>query len=72
MNVADLLIKAVTEGGPFALSVVFCYQWWSERRENKRLNSTLLDLATAQIEATVKQEAAIQVNTKLMERFMDR
>ena len=72
MAVADLLLAVVTKGGPYGLAAIGWLAWWYERRQNKESAQSMLELATAQIEATVKQEAALQANTKLMERFLDR
>lgn len=70
--IADLLVKAMTQGGPIALGVIGWIAWWYERRQNKQSTERLLELATAHIEATIKHEMAIQANTKLMEHFLKR
>lgn len=70
MTAADLLIKSVLEGGPYAVSVLGWLAWVYERRQNKESTDRLLELATAQIEATVKNEAAVGANVKLMERLL--
>lgn len=72
MGIADFIIKGVMQGGPYGLALLGWAAWWYERRQNKVNSEHLLELATAQIEATVKHGAAIEANTKLMERFLNK
>jgi len=60
------------KGGPYAIGLIGWAAWWYERRINKENNERLIDLATAQIEATLKHESALAANTRLMERMLDR
>ncbi len=72
MGLVDVLFRAMNEGGPFALGVLGWLAWWHERRQSKEMSSQLLQLATAQIEATVTHKTAIDANTRIMERLLDR
>ena len=78
MNTADLILKLLSSGDAVAgiaaivliLSAPGWVAWWHERQENKESNERMFELATAQIEATTKQEAAIQAQSKLLERII--
>lgn len=78
MTPADLIVKMLSSGSALAaiIAVVIIFAapgwlaWWYERRRTKELTDHVLELATAQTEATVKQGAAIEANTKVMERFL--
>lgn len=72
MHVTELIIKAIFQGGPYGVALLGWLAWWYERRQNKEQAERVLELATAQIEVSVKTEAAIEANTKLMERFIMR
>ena len=72
MDFGDALYLILNEGGPFALGVMGWSAWWYERRQNKEMATAQLQLATAQIEATVKHQMAIHANTSVMERLLDR
>ena len=66
----DLVVKALMEGGPYAVSLAGWLAWWYERRLNREHSTQMLALATAQVEAMVKHEAAISTNTRLLERSL--
>ncbi len=66
----DLLIKAIIEGGPYGVAVLGWAAWFWERRRHLETNEVLRDLSVAQIEATTKTEAAINMNTRVMESFL--
>ena len=68
----ELLLKAFLQGGPYAAAVGGWLAWWYERRQNAKLNEKLIQLATAQVAATVRQTDAIFANTKVMDRIIDR
>ena len=78
MTPADLIVKMLSSGSALAaiIAIVLIFAvpgwvaWWYERRRTKELSDRVLDLATAQTEATVKQSASIEANTKVMERFL--
>jgi hypothetical protein len=69
---AELLIKAMLDGGPYAIGIAGWFAWWYERRQNKEMGEQLLKLAKAQIEATVKHETAIRANTTVIDRLLAR
>ena len=68
----DSIVQALLDGGLPALGMMGWAAWWYERRQNKDNADHLLKLATAQIEATVKHGVAIEANTKIMERWLER
>jgi len=72
MTGLELILRALAEGGQYTLALLGWAAWWYERRTNRETNGKLIELATAQIEASLKHEQAIANNTKLMERIMDR
>lgn len=70
------LLKA---GGPLAMSALLFFMWWMERRRGLReqertqqLEDKLLDLATAQTQATVKLEASITAMQNLLTQVVTR
>ena len=63
------MIKARLEGSPYALGAMGWAAWWWERRQNKENTQSMMGLVTAQTEAVVKNEAAIEANTKVMDRL---
>lgn len=72
MGFEDIIYRILNDGGPLAIGVIGWCAWWYERRQNKEMANAQLNLATAQIEATVKHETAIHANTRVMERLLDR
>jgi hypothetical protein len=72
MDLVELFIECLTQGGYHAVGIAGWLAWLYERREHKELSTHLFDLATAQVESTVKHEGAIHANTRVMERFLDR
>ena len=72
MSIVDLAIRSLTEGGPYAISLAGWLAWFYERRQNKEHQDKMFELAQAQIEATIKHEAAIENNTRLAERLFSR
>lgn len=72
MTIAEILFKAIMEGGAFGVAALGWLAWWYERRANREASAKLIELATAQIDATLRHEGAISANTKLMERMLER
>lgn len=72
MSVADIIVTALMKGGPYAIALIGWAAWWYERRINKENGERIIELATAQIEATLKHETALAANTRLMERMVGR
>ncbi len=66
----DLLIKAMIEGGLYAVAALGWAAWFWERRRHLDTTEALRELSVAQIEATTKTEAAINMNTRVMESFL--
>ena len=62
----DTLYEAIKLGGPASLALFAIYAWHVERKENKEKDATiivltekLLGLATAQVESSTENHAAI-------------
>jgi hypothetical protein len=72
MSIADIIVTALMKGGPYAIGLIGWAAWWYERRINRENNDKLIELATAQIQATLKHETALAANTRLMERVIGR
>ena len=71
MSVADLMVKSLLEGGPYAISLAGWLAWWWERKTNKEINTRVIDLATAQVEATLRLETAMATNNRINERLLN-
>ena len=72
---ANLIFKAVSEGGPYAIALVGVLGWLAwfwERKQHKETIDALRELSGASVEATTKCESAIATNTKIMEQFVAR
>lgn len=54
------------------MSALAIAAWVWERRENKALQKSILELATAQTEAVLKQEAAIGTLKEILSTFIGR
>lgn len=53
------IVEVLAAGGPTAMAAVFALAWWLERRENRRMQKEVLDLAVAQVQASVKMETTM-------------
>jgi hypothetical protein len=53
------IAQVLSDGGPWAACALALAAWAWERRETKLLQKSILELATAQTEALVKQETAL-------------
>ena len=69
MNASELIIGALTEGGVAGVAVLGWVAWLLERRRSMKREDQVLELATAQVQATVETDAAIESNTKVLERL---
>lgn len=65
----DILIKAITEGGAVGIAALGWAAWFWERRRAAQREEQLLELATAQVQATADHDAAINANTKVLEHL---
>lgn len=72
MGAGELITKALLEGGPYGIALLGWAAWLWERRQHSETTDRLIELSTAQIEATVKHELAIGANTEVMRRLIDR
>lgn len=72
MTAMDVLFDVFAKGGAYSIAVFGWLAWWYERRTNRENMEKLIELASAQIQAALKHEAALSANTRLMERMMDR
>jgi len=70
MDSAIELAKLLQNGGPWAVSAFMITAWIWERRENRLLQKSILELATAQTEAVVKHEVAIATLKELLSQFI--
>jgi len=59
MEGVKALLEVLSIGGPTAMAAVFALAWFLERRENKQLQKSLLELATAQVQAITKIESTV-------------
>jgi|OpeIllAssembly_1097287.scaffolds.fasta_scaffold2114831_2 hypothetical protein len=53
------IMDVLAAGGPTAMAAVFALMWFLERRENRKTQKELLDLAVAQVQANVKMETTM-------------
>jgi len=67
------IVNILATGGPTAMAAVFALAWYMERRENRRLQRELLNLAVAQVQANVKMESTMSalkdVATQALNRY---
>lgn len=72
MDVAVEVAKLLREGGPWAVTAIAIAAWVWERKENKALQKSILELATAQTEAVIKHEASVATLKELLSAFIGR
>ena len=67
------IMDLLATGGPTAVAAIFAVVWFMERRENRRLQKELLNLAVAQVQANVKLEITMStlkdVATQALTRY---
>jgi len=72
MDAVVAIQKMLETGGPWAVAAlgIGAYIW--ERRENKALQKAVMELATAQVQATLKQEVAVTTLKELLMTFISK
>lgn len=69
MDLTDI-VKMFAEGGPFGIATFGWAAWAWERRQHNATTEALRDLSVAQIEAATKTEAAINMNSRVLEQLL--
>ncbi len=64
MGVAEI-IEIVQTGGPYSMTCLMIYMWWSEKCERKDANAALLNLT----EASITGSSEI---TRVLDRILDK
>lgn len=59
MDTLKAIVEALAAGGPTAIAIVFATVWFLERRDNRKLQREVLNLAVAQVQANVKLETTM-------------
>lgn len=72
MEAAIEFAKLLQAGGPWAVSALAIAAWVWERRENKEMQKSILELATAQTEAVVRHSASVDTLKELLSAFIGR
>lgn len=77
------LVSIIKEGGPWALSAVFIFLWWEERRERREAQANISTLQDNRLnDAVTRGQAAIstieknttstEAQSELIKAFLDR
>lgn len=69
MGLSEIVVMALTEGGTIGIAALGWAAWFWERRRAAQREDQLLELATAQVQATAEHDAAIDANTKVLEHL---
>ncbi len=71
MNPADIA-KLLNDGGPWAACALALTAWVWERRENRLLQRSILELVTAQTQALVKTDSSITAVKEVLGALISR
>lgn len=67
------LVSVLATGGSTAVAAIFALVWFLERRENRKMQKEVLELAVAQVQANVKMETTMaglkEVATQALNRL---
>lgn len=70
MELAIELAKLLKDGGPWAAMSIMLAAWFFERRENRMLQKSILELVTAQTAALVKVETSLATLKEVFTSFL--